>query len=191
LDNSGSAALAHAIVSSEAEELVLVDYRDAEIGHSTKARCHDAAGLLHRAFSLFVFNQDGHLLLQQRSAEKRLWPQYWANSCCSHPRRGETMDEAVHRRLRQELGITSKLEFLYKFVYHASYGSTGSEYEYCWVYCGTTADDVQANGNEVADWRYLSPDTLDTELLHRPELYTPWLKSEWARIRTEFNHCMT
>lgn len=176
------------VVSSEAEELLLVDLRDDTIGHATKARCHDGDGLLHRAFSLFVFNHRGELLLQQRSAGKRLWPLYWANTCCSHPRRGETMAEAVERRLYEELGIRCRLDYLYKFVYQAHFGTIGAEYEYCWVYHGISSDSVRPNRNEVADWRYVSPAALDADLLQQPRMYTPWLKGEWARLRAEFNH---
>lgn len=179
-----------AIVSSDSDELILVNHLDEEIGHLSKGETHDGDGMLHRAFSLFVFNDDGELLLQQRSDDKRLWPMYWTNSCCSHPRLGETMDEAVHRRLHEELGVTSNLQYMYKFVYHASFGDAGSEYEYCWVYIGKTADEVRANATELADWRYIKPEQLDHDLLHDSHRYTPWLKSEWARLRSEFNEKM-
>ena len=88
----------HSIVSSEAEELILVDPDDNETGYLSKAECHDGQGILHRAFSLFLFNADGELLLQQRGATKRLWPEFWSNSICSHPRRGESMQVATRRR---------------------------------------------------------------------------------------------
>ena len=93
---------AHRIVSSEAEELILVDGEDNETGYLSKAACHDGDGVLHRAFSLFLFDSAGRLLLQQRAATKRLWPGFWSNSCCSHPRRGESMEVATSRRLRDE-----------------------------------------------------------------------------------------
>src|SRR5690606_1697261 len=93
------------IVSNSGEELILVDELDREIGSDTKSACHTGSGILHRAFSIFVFNDDNELLLQQRAPSKPLWPNYWSNTCCSHPRRGETMDQAVSRRLLQELGF--------------------------------------------------------------------------------------
>ena len=93
----------HRIVSSESEQLILVDRDDNEIGYVSKADAHDGAGMLHRAFSLFLFNDAGELLLQQRAPEKRLWGGYWSNSCCSHPRRGESLDIATSRRLLDEL----------------------------------------------------------------------------------------
>src|SRR5579872_2001083 len=91
--------------AADSEALILVDEADREVGHLSKAKCHDGQGVLHRAFSLLIFNDAGELLLQQRSAAKRLWPLYWSNSCCSHPRRAESMDSAIHRRLYEELGL--------------------------------------------------------------------------------------
>lgn len=178
---------AHATVSSEAEELVLVDADDRVRGYASKAACHDGQGDLHRAFSLFVFNAEGALLLQQRSAGKRLWPGYWANSCCSHPRRGESMDEATQRRLLQELGMRCALRYLFKFEYHADYRGLGAEHELCSVYVGQTAAPVQANRSEVAAWRFVSPTALDVEMAAHPERFTPWLKLEWQRLRRDFN----
>ena len=171
------------IVSCESEELILVDEQDREVGYSTKAGCHDRDGLLHRAFSVFVFNREGEVLLQQRAAEKRLWPLYWSNSCCSHPRRGEALEEAVRRRLAQELRIGCSLEYLYKFQYHARYGAEGSEHELCSVFAGYSDDVVRANGTEVNACRYIAPEALDRELEAFPDLFTPWFKLEWPRVR--------
>ena len=95
----------HRIVSSEREQLILVDRDDREVGFMSKADAHDGAGVLHRAFSLFLFNDRGELLLQQRAPGKRLWGGYWSNSCCSHPRRGESLELATMRRLRDELNF--------------------------------------------------------------------------------------
>src|SRR6185437_11810517 len=89
--------------AADSELLILVDESDREIGQLSKAECHRGSGVLHRAFSLLIFNEAGELLLQQRSAHKRLWPLYWSNSCCSHPRRAESMETAIHRRLYEEL----------------------------------------------------------------------------------------
>ena len=88
--------------AAEIDSLILVDDADRELGYLSKAECHRGRGVLHRAFSLLIFNDAGELLLQQRSAAKRLWPLYWSNSCCSHPRRAETMEAATHRRLQEE-----------------------------------------------------------------------------------------
>lgn len=174
----------HEVVSSDEEPLILVDEADREIGHLSKGACHDGAGVLHRAFSLFIFNLDGELLLQQRSEEKRLWPLFWSNSCCSHPRRGETMEVAVARRLDQELGITSNVHHLFTFQYQASYLDLGSENEMCWVFIGRSADPPRPNVNEIADIRWITPDDLDREFETRPEIFTPWFEMEWPRVRT-------
>ena len=181
-------AAPEAVVSSESERLILVDANDEVIGYRSKGDVHDGAGTLHRAFSLFIFNRRGELLIQQRAAGKRLWPLYWSNSCCSHPRRGESMAEAAQRRLYQELHLDCDLEFLYKFIYRAHYRDIGSEHELCWVFAGTTAGNVRVNANEIAAWRYVTPEELDREIATSPEHFTPWLKLEWERIRSEFPH---
>ncbi|HET7359607.1 MAG TPA: isopentenyl-diphosphate Delta-isomerase [Rhodanobacteraceae bacterium] len=175
------------VVSFDDEPLILVDHDDNVVGHDSKAACHDGDGVLHRAFSLFVFNEKGELLLQQRAADKRLWPGYWANSCCSHPRRGESMEQATQRRLQQELGLQCPLEYLFKFEYQADYEGLGSEHELCWVYVGRTAAPVRANATEIAAWRFVAPDALDREMAATPDRFTPWLKLEWQRLRGEFN----
>lgn len=176
-----------AVVSSDAEPLILVDADDREVGHASKADCHDGHGILHRAFSLFVFNARGELLLQQRSATKRLWPGFWSNSCCSHPRQGEDMREATQRRLQQELGLRCALRYLYKFEYQADYGELGAEHELCSVFLGRTAAPVRANRNEVSAWRHVSAAELDREIAEYPERFTPWLKLEWRRLRHDFD----
>lgn len=179
------------VVSFEDEKLILVDEQDNEIGNLEKDKCHDGRGQLHRAFSLFIFDPEGRVLLQQRSAQKRLWPLYWSNACCSHPRRGEKMADAINRRLEQELGLSSELEFLFKFIYHAQYDQAGSEHELCWVYLGRSANPVVVNANEIADWRFVSTGTLENELAAEPGKFTPWMKLEWQRIREEFGDELT
>lgn len=170
------------IVSSEDEQLILVDDMDVETGTLDKAACHDGKGVLHRAFSLFLFDSRGRLLLQQRSADKRLWPLYWSNSCCSHPRRGESMATATQRRLRDELNIGARLEFVYKFTYQAAYESRGAEHELCWVYVGRTDQPVVANRHEIAATRFLTAEELGGELDEAVQRYTPWFKLEWQRL---------
>ena len=174
------------IVSSDAEPLILVDDQDRELGFRSKGDCHVGKGVLHRAFSIFVFNGDNELLLQKRSREKLLWPNYWSNTCCSHPRRGEAMEQAVSRRLTQELGFDCPLEFLYKFKYHAQYGAVGAEHEYCSVYYGRYDGPVDVNVSEIADWRFVGVSALERELSVAPETFTPWFKMEWVHIRA--NH---
>jgi isopentenyl-diphosphate Delta-isomerase len=177
----------HATVSSDDEELILVDSDDRVRGYDSKRACHAGSGNLHRAFSVFVFNPEGALLLQQRSMTKRLWPGYWANSCCSHPRRGESLAVATQRRLAQELGMSCELRYLFKFEYQADYLGLGAEHELCSVYVGQTAAPVFANDTEVAAWRFISPTALDAEIQAHPERFTPWLKLEWQRLRQDFD----
>ena len=170
------------VVSSDDEELILVDADDREIGVVAKAAVHRGRGTLHRAFSVFVFNPAGELLVQQRAMSKRLWPGYWSNTCCSHPRWGEKMDDAVGRRLHQELGLSAELEFLFKFEYQAQYDSQGAEHELCWVYAGRSAERPRANVHEIAAWRYVTQQALCAKIACAPETFTPWFKLEWERL---------
>jgi isopentenyl-diphosphate Delta-isomerase len=170
------------VVSSDDEQLILVDSDDREIGFLAKADAHLGRGTLHRAFSLFVFNPAGELLLQQRANRKRLWPGYWSNTCCSHPRRGEKMHSAIRRRLHEEFGLRAELEFLFKFHYQTQYDTQGAEHELCWVYSGRSAEPPRANVHEIAAWRYVTPQALQAEIARAPETFTPWFKLEWARI---------
>ena len=174
------------IVSSESEALILVDPSDRVVGYLDKSAAHDGDGILHRAFSLFIFNDEGRLLLQQRAAGKRLWGGYWSNSCCSHPRRGEEMPEAVARRLEQELGMTADLHFAYKFEYRAPFGDAGTEHELCWVYYGATDTEPVINTTEIEDWCWIDPAELTRAIAREPERYTPWLKLEWERLTRDF-----
>ncbi len=180
---NNSLNLTDEIVSSGSEQLILVDENDSEVGVSSKTDCHANEGVLHRAFSLFIFNDAGELLLQRRSEHKPLWPMFWSNSCCSHPREGEAMEHAVHRRLEQELGLKTELTFLYKFKYFAPYLDVGAEREYCWIYAGQCSDTPTANSNEVESMRFVAPDDIDYEMQEQPEQFTPWFKLEWERVR--------
>lgn len=174
----------HRIVSSESEELILVDEADNETGFLSKADCHDGDGVLHRAFSLFLFNDRGQLLLQRRSDTKRLWPGYWSNSICSHPRRGETMAVATRRRLRDELNIEAELEFVYKFVYQADFGAAGAENELCHVYLGRAPAEIHPNEHEIEAVRFVSSAELEREIVERPDSLTPWFRLEWQTLTT-------
>lgn len=174
------------IVSFDDEPLVLVDASDREIGFLDKAAAHRGKGTLHRAFSLFIFNAHGELLLTQRAPNKRLWGGYWSNSCCSHPRRGETIESAIHRRLDEELGLKTPLQFLFKFEYQAQFDADGAEHELCWVYAGRCEAAPRVNPTEISGMRYVAPAALDAEIAAEPEVFTPWFKLEWARIRKEF-----
>jgi isopentenyl-diphosphate Delta-isomerase len=179
-----------AIVSFDSEPLILVNDQDQEIGHQDKLSCHSGAGILHRAFSLFIFNEAGELLLQQRSVRKQLWPLYWSNSCCSHPRRGETMEDAIARRSQQELGITTRFQYLYKFKYQVPYSDIGAEHELCWVFVGRSSGPVRVNENEIAGWRYISAGDLEKEMQQAPHHFTPWFKLEWQRLTQDYRDAL-
>jgi isopentenyl-diphosphate Delta-isomerase len=169
--------------TSDSDSLILVDEADREVGHLDKAQCHQGKGVLHRAFSLLIFNDAGELLLQQRSQGKRLWPLFWSNSCCSHPRRAETMEEAIHRRLYEELGLHCPLQFLFKFQYQAQFDAAGAEQELCSVFVGRTSDPVRIDPSEIFAWRWISPEALQAELAGAgAERFTPWFVMEWERI---------
>ncbi len=172
----------HPEVSSDSELLVLVDPLDQELGALSKDACHDGDGVLHRAFSVFLFNEREELLIQQRSQTKRLWPGYWANSCCSHPLAGEKMSDAVQRRVEQELGLQVAPEFIFKFEYQAGFGDAGSEHELCHVFVAHSVQQPKVNANEVQAWRWIGIDQLSTELEEHPHVFTPWLKLEWPKL---------
>jgi isopentenyl-diphosphate delta-isomerase len=170
---------------SDDDLLILVDSTDAEIGFETKRACHDGDGALHRAFSVFLFNPAGQVLLQKRAAGKRLWAGYWSNSCCSHPRKGEVASAAAVRRTAEELGIEAVLNYLFKFEYQARFGEAGTEHELCYVYIGKTDEEPAPDPDEIDDWAWLDPAALDEAIAADPQLYTPWFKMEWQRLRKE------
>lgn len=173
-------------VSFEDEPLILVNEADEVVGYKPKLECHRGSGILHRAFSIFIFNDKKQLLLQRRSEQKRLWPLYWSNSVCSHPRKGETMDIAIRRRLQEELGFWVPLQFLYKFQYQAGFNQKGSEYEVCSVYIGKYTGPIRPNRTEIAGWKFGDEAVLEKDIAEHPEAYTPWFRMEWERIRKEF-----
>ena len=170
----------------DSEPLILVDDADREIGHLDRANCHAGSGVLHRAFSLLIFNDKGELLLQQRAAGKRLWPLYWSNSCCSHPRRAESMETAIHRRLMQELGLACPLHFLFKFQYQAQFDAAGAERELCSVFIGRSHVHVRMNPREIHAWRWSSTAELEAQMDGGEACrFTPWFRMEWERVWRE------
>ncbi len=182
---AGACADISADPEADPEELILVDEADRVVGHLSKEACHAGRGVLHRAFSLLVFNEAGELLIQRRSPHKRLWPLHWSNSCCSHPRRNEPIEAAAQRRLHEELGIRCPLRFLFKFQYQAQYDHAGAENELCSVYIGRYSGPLRVNRSEVAGWRWIAPDALEAEFAERGAEFTPWFLLEWARIRRD------
>ena len=174
------------IASDTDELLILVDRQDNELGFASKAECHTGSGLLHRAFSIFIFNSSGQVLLQQRSQDKELWNLYWSNSCCSHPRQGEQIENAAHRRVMEELSIDCELHYLYKFFYQEPFEQKGSEHELCSVFVGRHDGKVSININEIADWKFIDTKELSRSIDQYPEKYTPWLQSEWSELTKNY-----
>lgn len=174
-------------VSFDDELLILVDASDNVTGYENKVNAHRGGGLLHRAFSVFLFNAHGQLLLHKRSQNKPLWPGFWTNSCCSHPRKGESYQAAARRRLDDELGVSAELSFLYRFQYTAEFGHKGSENELCAVYAGRLDDEhlLAPNPNEIEDVCWVTCSELDRWLNDHPENFTPWFKLEWQRLCTD------
>jgi len=167
------------------DQLCVVNERDEVLGYESKSRCHAGSGRLHRGFSVYAFAPDGRLLIQRRSRHKPLWPLHWSNSCCSHPRRGETVEGAARRRVGEELGLSIPLRLALKFRYHAFFEPVGAEHEICSVFIGVAEGEVCADPLEVADWRFIDCRELDRELATRPEAYTPWFRIGWQRLRGE------
>lgn len=157
------------------EQVILVDPEDREIGLMGKMEAHQK-GLLHRAFSIFIFNHNGELLLQKRAANKYHSSGLWTNTCCSHPRDGETLIEAGSRRLAEEMGMECVLSTQFSFIYKAELDYGLIEHELDHVLFGSSNQEPSPNPSEVSDWRYISPTELTAELTKSPEKYTSWLR---------------
>jgi isopentenyl-diphosphate delta-isomerase len=167
-------------------ELVLVDDEDRPVGTASRALCHDGAGLLHRAFSVHLFDPAGRVLLQRRAPAKRLWAGSWSNACCSHPLSGEDPAAAARRRLVEELDLDAPPEHLFRFVYRARDGERGSEYENCAVYAARTAEpgpEPRPDPAEVDAWEWLAPGEVDRRIAEDPDAFTPWFLLAWPRVR--------
>lgn len=157
------------------EKIILVDKDDKEIGIEEKIKVHQEEKL-HRAFSIFIFNSRKELLLQKRGKTKYHCPRLWSNTCCSHPRSGETLEEAAHRRLRQEMGFDCDLKEKFHFIYQAGFNNGLFENEYDHVFIGRFDDNPSPNSEEIDDWKWILIDELNKDIDKNPEKYTPWLK---------------
>lgn len=155
--------------------LILVDDNDREVGFMDKLSAHQA-GVLHRAFSVFIFNTHGELLLQQRADGKYHSAGLWTNTCCSHPIKGEEFEATIARRLKEEMGIVCKTQFQFSFIYKAAFENGLTENELDHVYFGTTDDIPQPDAEEVKDWKYLGIQQLKEEIETQPEKFSAWLK---------------
>ena len=157
------------------EKVILVNEKDEPIGLMGKMEAHEK-GLLHRAFSVFVFNSKQEVLLQQRAACKYHSPNLWTNTCCSHPRAGETNQQAGERRLQEEMGLQVPLREVFSFIYKAPFDNGLTEHEYDHVLIGYSEAQPQINPEEVASWKWLSLEAIKEDILQAPEQYTAWFK---------------
>ena len=157
------------------EQVILVDEQDNPIGLMEKHAAH-VEPHLHRAFSIFIFNSKGELLMQQRAFSKYHSPGLWTNTCCSHPRDGETLAEATARRLREEMGMRCEMREVYTFIYKAPVGEGLTEHEFDHVFIGKSDDIPIINTEEVASWKYMTINDLDKDITLYPEHYTEWFK---------------
>ncbi len=161
--------------------LILVDENDNQIGTMGKMEVH-RKGLLHRAFSVFIINKKNELLLQQRAFSKYHSPGLWTNTCCSHQNEGETSIQAAKRRLNQEMGISTSLEFLFSFIYRAEFENGLIEHEFDHVIIGRSNQDPKIDKNEAESWKWVSVDLILKDLEINQDKYTVWFKIIFQRF---------
>jgi isopentenyl-diphosphate delta-isomerase len=157
------------------EQVILVNEKDEAIGLMPKMEAHEK-GKLHRAFSVFVFNDKGELMLQQRALHKYHSPGLWTNTCCSHQRDGESNLEAANRRLMEEMGFTTPLNEATSFIYKAVFDNGLTEHEYDHILVGRYNQEPKINPDEVADWKWMEVDEVRIDINTNPGNYTAWFK---------------
>jgi isopentenyl-diphosphate Delta-isomerase len=157
------------------EQVILVDKNDNQIGLMPKMEAHEKA-LLHRAFSVFTFNEKGQLLLQQRASDKYHSPLLWTNTCCSHQRNGETSLEAGKRRLQEEMGFTCDLEEVFSFIYKAPFDNGLTEHELDHVMVGRYNENPIINKEEVESFKWMTLEEVKDDIENNPQIYTEWFK---------------
>ncbi len=157
------------------EHVILVNEKDEQIGLMPKMEAHEKA-VLHRAFSVFIFNDKDELMLQQRAVDKYHSPGLWTNTCCSHQRDGESNIEAGKRRLKEEMGFVTNLKESISFIYKAPFDNGLTEHEFDHVLLGKYNDDPNINSKEVASWKWMSLEHIKVDVRLHPEIYTEWFK---------------
>lgn len=157
------------------EKIVLVDENDNEIGSEEKLAAHKL-GKLHRAFSVFIFNSRGQLILQKRARDKYHCGGLWSNTCCSHPRPGENIEAAAHRRLKEEMGFDCDLEKIYSFVYRVKFENGLTEYEYDHVFLGQYDGKIKSDPQEIEETKTADLLWLKKDIEKNPERYTYWFR---------------
>ena len=168
------------------EQVILVDEYDNEIGVMEKMEAHEKA-LLHRAFSVFLFNRNGDMLLQRRAPEKYHSGGLWTNACCSHPRPGETNLQAAQRRTFEELGIRPEISDAFSFTYRAAFENGLTEHEFDHVFIGTYEGPLQPDPREVCDHCYRSINEIRTLMASDPHHFTEWFKIAFDRVSDHFH----
>ena len=166
------------------EEVILVDTNDVPLGTMPKMEAHEKA-ILHRAFSVFILNKEGQLMLQQRALSKYHSPGLWTNTCCSHQRLGETNIEAGTRRLQEEMGFKTPLKELFSFVYKATLDNGLTEHEFDHVILGYYDSEPIINHEEVTNWKWMNLEEIIKEIKTTPDNYTAWFKIIFDRF---YNH---
>ena len=164
------------------EKVVLVDKEDFQLGLMPKLEAH-RKGVLHRAFSVFVFNSSKLLLMQKRSSLKYHSPGLWTNTCCSHQRDGESTVDAAKRRLDEEMGLNVDLKETFSFIYKANLENGLIEHEFDHVLVGFTDFNPKINTNEVEDWKWIDLSFLELDLDKNPNIYTEWFKIIFKRVK--------
>ena len=165
------------------DDVILVDETDRPIGFAPKLAAHEGGGKLHRAFSVFIFNAAGEMLIQRRADSKYHFGGLWTNACCSHPRRGDNVLDAARARLRQEFGFDVPLEEKFSFVYRAEDPKSGlTEHEFDHVLVGRFEGEPVPNPDEISQWRWVPPQALLRDVERSPERYTPWFKLVLRRV---------
>lgn len=168
-------------------QVILVDSEDREIGVMEKLEAH-RKGLLHRAFSIFLFNGKDEMLLQKRADSKYHCGGLWSNTCCSHPQPGRQMNWCLEEKLYQEMRISTPLQKAFDLTYRAELSNGLTEFEYDHVYLGRYDDIPCPNPNEVSKWRYVPMDVIAHELQQNPDQFTPWFKILFEPLRTHYLH---
>jgi len=168
------------------EQVILVNENDEQIGLMPKMEAHEKA-VLHRAFSLFIFNSNNELMLQQRAAHKYHSPLLWTNTCCSHQRDGETNIEAGTRRLQEEMGFTTSLKETTSFIYKAPFDNGLTEHELDHIMIGYYEQAPVINPDEVEDWKWMPLENVRTDIAAQPELYTVWFKIIFEKFYEHIN----
>lgn len=164
------------------ERVVLVDENDNEIGTEGKIKAHQDGGKLHRAFSIFVFNNKKEMMLQKRAKSKYHFGGLWTNTCCSHPRSDEPIEETAKEKLRQEMGFDTELRELFTFIYKATSENGLTEHELDHVLVGRFDGDPQPNPEEADEWKWISLEEIERDVRENPDNYTPWFRIALKRI---------